>query len=489
MSILAIVTDNSLEENKLEIQNQQDIRLKNKIRRRKKNKLLISKEIKRKKVQRKIIKRRAKKHRSKKRTQYIERKEQSLKSFHKFIEKSKFNANYNFDKKVRMTRKGQIIVEIPSSFSLINNPDECIEVYKKIYQYGMSSSNRGLYFDHSQCKDLELGASAVMDVLAINVKNYHKRMKRRFNFSGELPDDQNIKMKLYVSGLLKHLGINNLLEQKIKEENKNLQLLELVRGGHHSTTMLVKRSNNSGTATTEVINYFDRCVRTQGFELSLKGKNYFGRLIGEVINNCEQHSGDFCQWFALGHYDVNEDGYGECSLVLFNFGKSIYENMKSSTIAPDIKNALDRLTKIHKSKWFRIKKEWDEEVLWTLYALQEGVSRLRSTQQKDRGVGTIKLIESFQTIGCTVGGKTPEMSIISGNAFILFNNEYELGEVDVDGHKLRRIAFNESNDLEQPPNPRNVKKLKNFFPGTIVTMKLFLDKTYLKYGIDKVESS
>jgi len=408
-------------------------------------------------------------------------------SFIKFIKTSKFTNNSEPAKKLKKDNDGHVIINIPQTFSLFHNPDKVIETYHIIFKYGSMSSIPGLNFNHTLCTDLELGASAVMDVFVIHLLEYKKRLlKKSFAISGTLPSKGQISEVLFVSGLLKHLKIDKSIPKIIHEHKQNLKTLELIRGGQHATTMLVTKAMNSQTAATKIIKYIAECVRTQDCELSKEGHRYFSHLICEVLDNCQIHSGDFCQWFALGHFDIVEGNtYGQCNLVLFNFGNTIYESLKNGQLSPEIESQLYNLSKQFTNKR---KSDWNEEELWTLYALQEGISRLKNTDenQRDRGVGTVKLINAFQEIGRAKDGNTPTMSIISGNTYILFNNKYFLEDKVIDGTTVKTIAFNETNDINLPPDPENVKRLENYFPGTIITMKFYLDSNFIKPDTEEI---
>ena len=41
------------------------------------------------------------------------------------------------------------------------------------------------------------------------------------------------------------------------------------------------------------------------------------------------------------------------------------------------------------------------------------------------------------------------------------------------------IAFNETNDLRLPPDPRNVHRLERVFPGTLISLRVYLDAVHL----------
>ena len=49
------------------------------------------------------------------------------------------------------------------------------------------------------------------------------------------------------------------------------------------------------------------------------------------------------------------------------------------------------------------------------------------------------------------------------------------------GFETRKIiAFNKKNSLYEPPDPEAVRRIKSYFPGTIIDMKFVLDKEYLE---------
>lgn len=397
-------------------------------------------------------------------------------SFFSFINDSEF---YSSEKFIKFRRNA--VIKIPKIFSLIEAPDEALKVYKQIYSIASKREVRGIYFDHSECEVLEIGASTVMDVFVINLERYLKIKGRKLNFSGKLPPDEKNKIALYVSGLLKHLEVTNIkMSKQINRVYKGIKTLELISGGKNTPTYRISPNAKSDDTQTKVVEYFSSCLETQDIGLNEEGMHFFLDLIGEAINNCELHSGEFCQWFTLGHYWMQES-YGECNIVLFNFGQTIYEGLKNSISSKELKESLELLSKEHNKKGFFNKgNDWDEETLWTLYSLQDGVSRCRSDDEPDRGTGTVKLIDAFQQIGDTFDGKKAKMSIISGRACIYFDGEYKLLEKDFDYDSRQIIAFNKENDLFLPPDKRYVKKNKNFFPGTVISMQFYLDKKFLE---------
>jgi len=61
------------------------------------------------------------------------------------------------------------------------------------------------------------------------------------------------------------------------------------------------------------------------------------------------------------------------------------------------------------------------------------------------------------------------MVIVSGSTYIEFDGKYEM-RPNHDG--VRIIAFNETNDLTEKPDPSYVRRLAGVsFPGTLISLK------------------
>lgn len=50
-----------------------------------------------------------------------------------------------------------------------------------------------------------------------------------------------------------------------------------------------------------------------------------------------------------------------------------------------------------------------------------------------------------------------------------------------------QIAFNEDNDLNKKPDKKCVYNLQNKFPGTIISMELYLDRKYFEQLLSEEE--
>jgi hypothetical protein len=119
-----------------------------------------------------------------------------------------------------------------------------------------------------------------------------------------------------------------------------------------------------------------------------------------------------------------------------------------------------------------------------LYALQGGVSRFNIDRRDvgDRGQGTADMIEFFQYLGQQVTGPdTPQMCVVSGRTHLLFDNTYRITRQPSDtGAQRRIIALNPENDFRRPPDTRCVHILKDSFPGTLISLRFFIDPAHLE---------
>lgn len=389
-----------------------------------------------------------------------------------FLEEKNFGATSLIKK---WTRKA--IIQIPKSFSISENPNESLAVLKELYNYGSNLKIKEIVIDHSECINLEIAASTIMDVIVLAIQEYHRKNKSEIMLSGKVPCTGRVKDVFMASGLAAHLKIS--IDSKVSINKENMELFQLKSGQHNSGI--------SDSTATYLAEYIIRCMRTQGFTLNDEGRNALSVLFSEVLNNCEIHGGSKSMWFALGHYQINPEhnSYGEIQLVIFNFGNTIYEQMNSTETTVETKEKLLYLKERHLNKF---SSKWNLEMLYSLFSLQEGISRLRNkdvTGNTKRGTGTIRLIENFEKIGQTCYDRKSLMTITSGNTHIRFDGKYSLKKelfrdkvLGVNNRKI--IAFNKDNDIFEPPDPSNVYKLSEFFPGTIISLNFFFDKEYFK---------
>lgn len=366
---------------------------------------------------------------------------------YKHLNKCKFYKKPNI-------QNGKAIIEIPKIFSFSKNPFNTIDVFKELF---FSFENKlSIFINHENCEEIDLAASLVMDIIVMEFRNICKRIGLKREFGGKLSRNENVNDVLKFSGVLNNLGIIK------SKKNSRLELLPLIK------------NQDPGIMSTKIIEYYNNCLESKGFILNAEGANHFSTMLGEVIKNCSDHGGKGVQWYASGHYTKDD---GEFNLAIFDFGNTIYEGLKNETLSKDTIKTLNELTAYHKEGFKRV----DEELLWTLFSLQHGISRLNSEEDNTRGQGTVDLICGFQQLGGKYADngnlEKPIMSITSGNINILFDGTYTIKS---DKNGLKVIAFNNENDIKSAPDEKYVKNIKKFFPGTVISIRFFIDRKYIE---------
>lgn len=161
-----------------------------------------------------------------------------------------------------------------------------------------------------------------------------------------------------------------------------------------------------------------------------------------------------------------------------NFGKTIYEKFKDPTCPnTDIVDRMKELSnKYTKRRLWNSK--FEEETLWTLYALQEGVTSIAPTVNRKRGNGSIRFIESFFNLkGNNINDDTfSRLNILSGNTNIEFDGKYSIQEKNNDQNIFKVMTFNNSGNIEDKPDQKFVRYVNEYFPGTIISAKILFNE-------------
>lgn len=358
-----------------------------------------------------------------------------------------------------------VCISIPKNFSLQENPDLILKILKKIVAYGLNNKVRKLTLNYSMCEKMSVETSLLMDVIIMDIEKVKKNRKINFEISIIVENNSNIEKMLKNTGLIKHLKFK---DNHVKDDS--IIKFDLVKGENDT--------QNSSKISGDVIKFYNTCLGKHGLSLKKEGKDKLGKMIGEVLDNCYNHSGKYKSWYVIGYYTLNNKldlNIGECSIAIFNFGDTIFEGiLKGSNLNLDSMNNL-----AIKHEPYFLPSRWTKENLFTLYSLQEGVSRMKyENKGKDRGQGTKHLIESFQLLGSSlVEEYKPIMTLTSGCTHIVFDNRYKLTTNNNNNFKV--IAFNKENNLSKKPDKKNVMNLKNKFPGVIISMKFYIDRKYI----------
>ena len=167
---------------------------------------------------------------------------------------------------------------------------------------------------------------------------------------------------------------------------------------------------------------------------------------------------------------------GEMNLTFMNFGYSFYEGFEETkSVNSDVYNQMELLYEQVNVSLFGA--PFSKENLFTLYALQDGMSRLKF-EEESRGTGTMKFINSFFAFGDyedTKLGYLPNLTILSGSTMLVCDNRFKPFLKD----GVYFLSLNSENDLAKLPEKSNLKPLNQCFPGTLLTAKIYLNQDHL----------
>ena len=233
--------------------------------------------------------------------------------------------------------------------------------------------------------------------------------------------------------------------------------------------------------TTEIVDHVIACLGKMRKTLTPEKRNDLSTVVGEILINAEEHS-TFRHRFSMAFFreqNVNGKHFGLFRFVILNFGATIYEKFSKNEECPtDVISKMKALSQQYTKHNFFKENEFEEETLWTLYALQQGVT---SVPGKRRGSGTIQFIRSFFNIkGSLEADNVSKMVILSGNTEIIFDGKYGITE-RIDGkNRFNMMTFNNSGSIEDMPDKDYVRHAKHFFPGTIITANILLNDDDVK---------
>lgn len=373
--------------------------------------------------------------------------------------------------------------KVPAIFSLIEAPKVSYKFISEILGCLLIQKFKNINIDYSDCVKLDLGAQVLLDIILIDIIAFYKKCEliRKLQpkvegIHGNNLNNENVRKLLFSVGspvIFRNTNIqfHDIIPYKLCVHNRN------DKGDK------IKIAERKDIDTTKLVDYVLDSLRKLNRKLTPDKIDDLSTVIGEILINAEEHS-TLGYRFSIGYFhELNENGlhYGVFRLVILNFGQTIYEkfsdpNCENVTIVDRMKNLSAKYTK---RKYF-IKSEFEEESLWTLYALQEGVSTI-PTKVSRRGNGTIQFIESFFNIkGRSIEGKTQDdisrLVLISGNTNITFDGSYNIVEKNENGEPFKYMTFNKSGNIEEKPDNRFVIFTKNYFPGTIISAKILFNE-------------
>lgn len=337
---------------------------------------------------------------------------------------------------------------------------------KEVVQFSQGRDVEGLKFNQELCETIDLGAEGVLSALATD-PSVHGRV----TMAGNYPKDPLAERIVRAVGLPQNLGLQ-------VEPLPEFFIFGLRSGTKRKPDPY--RSSAKEIRSSELTHYVDTCLRRYGSSLPRGQKRYLLDMVGETIGNAEEHSVRGEWWVSAYLHQEPDDTVGDCHLTIFNFGPTLADTLRRLPVTSLLRKSIEKRVIDHRGRSFFRAKRWEADDLWTLYAIQGGVSRKNDGRDEvgDHGQGTADLIEFFQKLGRAQGRK-PNMCVLSGSTHLLFDGQYQMERKETEEGQWRIIAFNDSNDLGKPPSEKHVRHLSRSFPGTLISMRFYLDPEHL----------
>ena len=389
-------------------------------------------------------------------------------------------SDFHYDKVIKDIPENNGVFLVPKEFSLIDYPEVSFKFIKNVLGALLSKKYSEIIIDYTQCNRLDLGAQVFLDIILKEIISFYNKCN---TFKSTRPFIKRIggkcKPKTDIEKLLYSVGSPAIHTNKTIHFPDILPYKLCIHNRDESGNP-IKIREQKDIDTTKLVDYVLDSLKKINRTLTLDKLDDLSTVIGEILINAEEHSTTKHR-FSIGYFqDIKQNGnhFGVFKLIILNFGKTIYDKFKD----PDCPNVevvrkMKSLSEQYTRKKFFIFKSFEEETLWTLYALQEGVTSIAPERYIKRGHGSIQFIESFFNIK----GKMKErddiskMTILSGNTNITFDGTYNIKKKSIDGEEFKYMTFNESGNIEDKPDASFVKFVDKYFPGTIISAKILFN--------------
>lgn len=258
-------------------------------------------------------------------------------------------------------------------------------------------------------------------------------------------------------------------------------------------------SKNTGLITSETAeektaeqfsDTFNEWLRQLPTPLELTDRAYVdvNTIFGELLDNATRHS-DLKTfdgaWHIAGFMERIQAGMPDnpsdadkyiCHFAVISLGNTIYESLL--TAPKEIIDPVKRYCSNANGQLKKGQEPFTDENLWTVCAIQDGISRAPNAEGAKGGFGLmsslVKLLNTFAVPQDTENA--PKMTIVSGNSCIMIKYPYS-NYTEKNGK--RSLAFNSDNSLDRAPDANHVLSLSRRFPGTLITVRFVMDGDHL----------
>lgn len=391
------------------------------------------------------------------------------------------DSDFYYDKVTQGIPENKGIFKVPKEFTIIDNPKESYKFIQNVLGALITQKYSKVSIDYSECTRLGLGAQVLLDIILKDIIKFFKKCEMYKSTRPKVDEINGINVfNENVHKLLFSVGSPVILSNK-SFRYSDIIPYKLCIHDREVNGDPVKIREQKDLDTTKLVDYVLDCLKTLNRTLTPEKLDDLSTVIGEILINAEEHSTTKHR-FSIGYFrEMNGNGkhYGVFRLVILNFGKTIYEKFKdpdcpNKQVVEKMKNISEQYTK---RKYF-VFREFEEETLWTLYAMQDGVTSVAPERYIRRGNGSIQFIESFFNIKGPMKefDDISKMTILSGNSSITFDGSYNITTGLVQNEEFKYMTFNSSGKIEDKPDSKFVKYVNNYFPGTIISAKILFNE-------------
>lgn len=367
---------------------------------------------------------------------------------------------------------------VPKIFSFEENSDDSITFFKFLLSSYLLTDTTTIV-DFKICERIDITNAMLLKIIIRELQLTTNRYNATFyNYT-----DKQIKYKKSECNKLNRslfaLKITNKIEEnELKDAKPEEGFLYLGLMTNWAKRTYYKE-NTKGSICTKVRDFINQSLVQSEAELNINGINKIDKLLSEIFNNAEDHS-VHNEWYIDGvsFKEINDgEPIIELNLGILNLGFSISEGIyknerRNNSMMQTIKKWYDVHAKIQEKQHSKLSKD----DLYTLYSLQDGVSRLKY-EDESRGHGTMNFIRAFITLG-SFGKENPDykphLNIISGKTCVHCDNE--VGPYFKDNNYI--LSLNRENDISLLPEESYLKHMQEYFPGTFLEVKIYLNKKY-----------
>lgn len=400
----------------------------------------------------------------------------------KYHLKKRYNELYIRGKNIA-SKRTQLKINVPKSLTFLESQDTTIKFLNALERKLSSETTAyDLYIDHTETVSISIDASFLFDNI---INNYVKKWRKKqiyIKLAGQVSKSRDINNFLLSFGFFSHI---NIISKQICPSDADYD--------YKKRFILFQKNGNSqleylaGNACTELTEFFDKCFKANGFSIKDEAKGYLIDIFGEIIRNTEEHSSNGKNgWNVIGCYSKQKH---VCSFSIINKGNSFYESLSAkNSKAISALNEVDDILLKHRGFIDKLTGNKDKyiENIWTMMALQDGISSKRAETGKSssRGLGMMDIITFINSIR-NKQDQTSHLKIISGRSSIFI--DYSFPIIKKENGQRRSMIFNSDQNLHLPPDDKYVNSLSDTFPGTIISADFLIDPTYLLEQINGVQ--